>query len=65
MLTSISFFKFVVIFIYFFFFQPAGFNKGNLVVSLSWISTAKRLEIKVGQASNLKSPHGVDGKGKA
>ncbi|XP_057297971.1 synaptotagmin-15-like isoform X1 [Hydractinia symbiolongicarpus] len=42
--------------------QPAGFNKGNLVVSLSWISTAKRLEIKVGQASNLKSPHGVDGK---
>ncbi|XP_047124838.1 synaptotagmin-15 isoform X1 [Hydra vulgaris] len=44
-----------------FYSQPAGFNKGSIEISLAWISLAQRLDIKIGQASKLKSPYGAEG----
>ena len=45
------------------FIQPAGFNKGKISLALLWIASTQKLEMRLGEAHSLKSPHGVDGKG--
>ena len=49
---------------YLHFIQPAGFNKGKISLALLWIASTQKLEMRLGEAHSLKSPHGVDGKGK-
>ena len=42
--------------------QPAGHNKGNLLISTMWSPAGQKLEIKVIKASNLKNEYDDNGK---
>ena len=42
--------------------QPAGFNRGSVLISTNWSPTAQKLEIKVGKVSNLKKDGDDTGK---
>ncbi|XP_066921746.1 synaptotagmin-15-like isoform X2 [Clytia hemisphaerica] len=46
-----------------FYSQPAGFNRGNVNIALSWGISAQRLDVKIGDVTNLRCPaYGVNGK---
>jgi len=45
-----------------FYSQPAGFNKGKISLTVCWLSSAEKVEINVGEVSNLKNPYHSEGK---